>query len=270
MRLNFVLVLVALVVPFLAAPVARAAAPKTLLAATPAQVDLGSLEAGAKRQVSFTLANSGSTAATKVTCKALGFTFDKKNLTIAAGAKETLAATYAAAKKAPAKDKPLKIQITCSGASVAVQGVLLAKVAAKPAPEVAAPPAEKAPDAAKPQEPAKPLAAPGVKAKNAPDKMLLDDCRDKKAAVPFAHKEHINEGKMACDTCHHTQKGLKADSDTVVKKCASCHLNPTDKAQSCKEKSTSKNPYHIRCLGCHKEKGDPKAPTKCADCHKGS
>lgn len=268
MRLTFELVLVALVSSALVAPSARAAAPKVVLAAAPAQLDLGALEAGAKRQVSFALANQGTAAATKVTCKATGFTFDKKNLTIAAGAKETLAATYAAAKKAPAKDKPLKVKITCGTASVAVQGVLLAKIAAKSAPAVAAPPAEKAPDAAKPQEAAKPAGAPGVKAKNAPDKILLDDCRDKKAAVPFGHKQHINEGKIACDTCHHTQKGLKAGSDAVVKKCAACHLNPTDKAPSCKEKSSSKNPYHIRCLGCHKEKSDPKAPTKCADCHK--
>lgn len=268
MRLTLELALITLAASTLAAHPASAAAPKAALVATPAQVDLGALEAGAKRQVSFALANPGPAAATKVTCKASGFAFDKKNLTIAPGASETIAATYTAAKKAPAKDKPLKVRIACGSAGVAVQAVLLAKVAAKAAPETPVPPAEKPPEAVKAQEPAKPVGGPGVKAKNAPDKILIDDCRDKKAAVPFGHKQHINEAKIACDTCHHTQKGLKAGSDAVVKKCAACHLNPTDKAQSCKEKSTSKNPYHIRCLGCHKEKADPKAPTKCAECHK--
>lgn len=267
MRMSFQPILVILMCSAFAALAANAA-PAAKLAATPAQLDLGPLEAGAKRQLSFTLANEGAAAATKVTCKATGFTFSKKNVTIAAGATDAFTATYAAAKKAPAKDKALKARIVCGSASVAVQGVLLAKVDSKSAPAVASPATEKAPAAVKPEEPAKPVAAPGVKAKNAPDKILLDDCRDKKGAVPFAHKEHVNENKIACDTCHHTQKGLKAGSDTVVKKCVACHLNPTDKAPSCKEKSTSKNPYHLRCLGCHKEKADPKAPTKCADCHK--
>ncbi len=104
--------------------------------------------------------------------------------------------------------------------------------------------------------------------------MTIKECQANKPPVVFPHKAHAIDRKLACDTCQHTQKGLKAGSDTLVHKCASCHLDPTDKAPSCKEKGTSKNPYHIRCLGCHKENADKengggKAPTKCAACHKG-
>jgi len=264
MRISLDFVLLGLVCSALVALPAHAAASKAKLTATPAQMDLGSLDAGVKRRVSVTLANQGTAEAKKVSCKGSGFTFDKKDVTIAAGAQQAIPGTYTAAAKAPAKDKAVSSKITCGSASVAVKGILLAKAVAKPA-AVAATPAA----VAQPAEPAKSAASAGVKAKNAPDKMVLNDCKDKKAGVPFAHKEHFTENKIACDTCHHTQKGLKAGSDTAVKKCAVCHLNPTDKAPSCQDKSTSKNPFHVRCIGCHKDKGDPKAPTKCTECHKG-
>ncbi|MBI5610484.1 MAG: cytochrome c3 family protein [Deltaproteobacteria bacterium] len=249
-----------------AATPAQAAAAKAKLVATPATADLGNLEAGAKKVVNFTLENQGGAEAKKVACKGSGFAFDKKGLTIAAGGKEAIAATYTAAKAAPAKAKALSGKITCGGAVVTFKGSLQPKAAAAPA----AKPAETKPEPkadAKPE--GKPAESAGTKAKNAPDKVSLKECQATKPPVAFAHKEHIAENKLACDTCHHTQKGLKAGSDTPVKKCASCHLNPTDKAPSCKEKSAAKNPYHIRCIGCHKEKGDEKAPTKCAGCHKG-
>ncbi len=238
------------------------AAGKAKLVATPAQVDLGNLDAGAKKSVNFTLENQGGAEAKGVSCKGTGFTFDKKGLTLPAGAKEAVVATYTAAKAAPAKAKALTGKISCGSAVVSFKGSLQAATAAKPA--------DAKPEAkTEPKADAKPAEAAGVKAKNAPDNISVKECQATKPPVAFPHKEHIVENKLACDTCHHTQKGLKAGSDTPVKKCANCHLDPTDKAPSCKEKAATKNPYHIRCIGCHKEKGDEKAPTKCNGCHKG-
>lgn len=108
-------------------------------------------------------------------------------------------------------------------------------------------------------------------AKEAPETVTLDDCMAKKSAVTFPHAKHV-EAKLECKTCHHTQADLVADSETVVETCASCHLEP-EKAETpkCSEMSTKKNPFHIMCLGCHKDtvKADAtkKAPTKCDDCH---
>jgi hypothetical protein len=104
----------------------------------------------------------------------------------------------------------------------------------------------------------------------APDVITIDDCQSKQAAVEFPHKAHL--GLTECVTCHHTSEGLTADSDMAVEKCGSCHLEPeADTTPKCSEMSTSKNPYHKGCIGCHKDavKADEasKAPVKCADCH---
>jgi hypothetical protein len=112
-------------------------------------------------------------------------------------------------------------------------------------------------------------AALAAKAKDAPEKITVQECKTKKPVVVFDHKKHFTDNKIECVTCHHEQKDLKAGADVEVQKCSACHLDPKDpKAQSCKEMSPAKNPYHVRCVGCHKEKKDPKAPTKCDDCHK--
>jgi hypothetical protein len=109
-----------------------------------------------------------------------------------------------------------------------------------------------------------------VPASKAPEKITIDDCAAKKAPVAFPHAEH---GKAhACDTCHHTQKGLKAGDATEVEGCKSCHVTP-EKAETpkCSEMSATKNPFHMLCVNCHKEelakKADTKAPTKCDQCH---
>ena len=108
-------------------------------------------------------------------------------------------------------------------------------------------------------------------AKDAPEKITIQDCQAKKPAVAFPHKMHFDSG-IACTKCHHTQADLKAGAAIEVKTCASCHVTP-EKAETpkCSEMSPSKNPYHIVCMGCHKEevakKADSKAPTKCDQCH---
>jgi hypothetical protein len=108
-------------------------------------------------------------------------------------------------------------------------------------------------------------------AKQAPEKITIDDCKAKKGAVEFPHAAHT-KSVAACSTCHHTQADLKAGTDVEVPTCASCHVSP-EKAEvpKCAEMGATKNPFHITCIGCHKEevakKADSKAPTKCDQCH---
>jgi hypothetical protein len=93
---------------------------------------------------------------------------------------------------------------------------------------------------------------------NGPEIVIINKAQAKKAPVTFPHEEHAE--KFGCQTCHHTVKeGAKPVS------CFECHgKNPDipDPSMS----STKKNPFHIRCRGCHQEKGE--GPTKCSECHK--
>jgi hypothetical protein len=105
-----------------------------------------------------------------------------------------------------------------------------------------------------------------------PENITIDACADTKAAVEFPHKAHFEFAD--CVTCHHTSDGLTAETmaDMTVETCGSCHIAPEDAATPlCSEKSLKKNPYHISCVGCHKEHkaehADTTAPTKCTACH---
>jgi hypothetical protein len=110
-----------------------------------------------------------------------------------------------------------------------------------------------------------------AQAADAPKMIKLDACGTKQPAVEFDHAKHME--RTECKTCHHTQADLTATSGGEVQTCASCHKDP-EKAStpSCTSMSPTKNPFHIRCMGCHKEevKKDAalKAPTKCNGCHK--
>lgn len=100
----------------------------------------------------------------------------------------------------------------------------------------------------------------------APESITLDACMNKKAAVQFPHKAHWE--LTECTTCHHTSEGLTADSDMTVEPCSACHLEPeAAETPDCTQMSLSKNPFHVNCVGCHKESGKESAPTKCDDCH---
>lgn len=102
-------------------------------------------------------------------------------------------------------------------------------------------------------------------ANKAPDSVVLDKAKAKRPAVTFPHKLHV--AKVACDTCHHTNKGVKATDTVVVPSCASCHLDPAKpEVPSIREMSLTKNPFHKQCIDCHKK--ETKGPTKCNDCHK--
>jgi hypothetical protein len=107
------------------------------------------------------------------------------------------------------------------------------------------------------------LAAPAMMLTGAQeDEIVLDACGEKQAAVNFPHKTHEEVGP--CSACHHTQEELTAGGEAET--CTSCHLNPEDAATpDCAQMSTSKNPYHKTCMGCHKKEG--KGPTKCTECH---
>ena len=104
-----------------------------------------------------------------------------------------------------------------------------------------------------------------------PEKVTIDDCVAKKAAVEFPHGAHV-KAIAECKTCHHTQPALTATSGEKVETCGSCHVTP-EKAETpkCSEMSATKNPFHMACVACHKEelakKPDTKAPTKCDQCH---
>lgn len=106
-----------------------------------------------------------------------------------------------------------------------------------------------------------------------PAKVTLKDCAATKTPVEFDHKAHVATG-AACVKCHHTNEGLTAENvaAATVAKCGSCHTKP-EKAETpmCSGKTMKDNPFHIGCVGCHKEakaaKADSKAPTACTGCH---
>ena len=107
------------------------------------------------------------------------------------------------------------------------------------------------------------LIAVAAFAHHGPVTAMIDEAASKQPPVPFSHEKHAKLAR-SCDTCHHTQKGLKSDTEKVVP-CASCHLDPKDKAPSMREVSLTKNPFHTRCIACHKEQ--KKGPVACTGCH---
>lgn len=103
-----------------------------------------------------------------------------------------------------------------------------------------------------------------------PEKLKIDEAAKKQPAVTFDHAKHGDKLAKNCGVCHHTQKditkAIAVENKVDVKKCSTCHLNPA-KADipSMHEMSMTKNPMHIRCIGCHKE--EKKGPTVCNQCH---
>lgn len=101
-----------------------------------------------------------------------------------------------------------------------------------------------------------------------PATVTIDEAQKKQPPVTLAHEKHSTKLVKSCDTCHHMQKGLTADKATAsnVMKCSKCHLDPKDaKVPSMREMALTKNPFHIRCINCHKEQ--KKGPTACTGCH---
>lgn len=108
-----------------------------------------------------------------------------------------------------------------------------------------------------------------AKANEAPEVTVIAECVAKHAPVKFNHKRHSGNRKIECDHCHHTDKGVKADSAVEVKKCIVCHSKPgTRDMPGCSEGGMKRNAYHTKCIGCHVK--NSKAPTMCKDCHRPS
>lgn len=104
-------------------------------------------------------------------------------------------------------------------------------------------------------------------AKAIPQSVTINAAAKKQPAVTFPHEQHATKLVKSCDTCHHTQKGLKAGTDVKVEKCSTCHLDPTKAGvPSMREMAMAKNPFHKVCVDCHKEQ--KKGPVACNGCHK--
>ena len=106
-----------------------------------------------------------------------------------------------------------------------------------------------------------------------PEEITLESCGDTQASVTFPHKAHFEN--VECTTCHHSQEGLTleaAQGGMAVETCSSCHVEPEEESTpNCAERGRTKNPFHIRCVGCHRESTAEdetlSAPTKCTECH---
>lgn len=109
------------------------------------------------------------------------------------------------------------------------------------------------------------LFATVVFADKGPATATIGEAAKKQSAVVFPHEKHTTVVKT-CDTCHHTNKGLTAESKVKVQKCSECHMKVQGKVGTMAEMSPTKNPMHIKCVGCHKEQ--KKGPTTCVQCHK--
>ena len=106
-----------------------------------------------------------------------------------------------------------------------------------------------------------------AEAKDPPKVVVIKGCQKTKPPVTFPHELHVKKNKIECKTCHHKEADTPCSS-------SKCHASNGGKAEGkrpgCAEMSPLKNPFHIRCVGCHKQKisQSPKAPTKCVECHK--
>lgn len=99
-----------------------------------------------------------------------------------------------------------------------------------------------------------------------PEKVTIKAAVSKQGPVTFDHAKHATKLVKTCDVCHHEQKGLTKDTKAEVKACNACHLDIKGKVMpSSREMSMTKNPFHIRCAGCHKT--EKKGPVVCTGCH---
>lgn len=99
-------------------------------------------------------------------------------------------------------------------------------------------------------------------------KITIDGCKKKKPPVVFDHPKHakmIKEQKQDCQACHHLVANKAPSKDL----CSDCHMKPQGKLGTCQDMSQKKNPFHVRCVGCHKKmKAEgKKPPTACNGCH---
>jgi hypothetical protein len=98
-----------------------------------------------------------------------------------------------------------------------------------------------------------------------PEKVTISAAVAKLGPVTFDHAKHATTFVKTCETCHHNHKGLTKETKTEVKKCTSCHLDTKAKIITMRDPTMTKNPFHVRCAGCHKTA--KKGPVVCTGCH---
>ena len=117
-----------------------------------------------------------------------------------------------------------------------------------------------------------------------PDILTLNKDGTEYQTVRFTHAAHSAEGYgkgIACEICHHTQKG-----DEKPEKCGKCHGIGGDAKETEAETRAAHSKKHpfpketgqkaVSCIGCHKaqnvlleegKRSGKEAPTKCKLCH---
>ena len=98
-----------------------------------------------------------------------------------------------------------------------------------------------------------------------PEKVTVKAAVAKQGPVTFDHAKHATTLVKTCETCHHNQKGLTKDTKGEVKKCTACHLDTNGKIITMRDPTLTKNPFHVRCVACHKTA--KKGPVACSGCH---
>ncbi len=96
----------------------------------------------------------------------------------------------------------------------------------------------------------------------APEKVLeIKECQKAKGPVNFDHQKHFKaKPETKCIDCHHKGKN---------EGCTTCHKQAQEKIGTCADMSPTKNPFHVKCIACHKAEAAkfPAAPVKCDGCH---
>lgn len=98
-----------------------------------------------------------------------------------------------------------------------------------------------------------------------PEKVTIKAAVAKQGPVTFDHAKHAATLVKTCETCHHNHKGLTKETKTEVKKCTACHLDTKGTIITMRDPTMTKNPFHVRCTGCHKTA--KKGPVVCTGCH---
>jgi hypothetical protein len=109
-----------------------------------------------------------------------------------------------------------------------------------------------------------------AQAPKAPDTAVLPAAN---GPVTLNHKAHTTAaygGK--CDSCHHASRPEKAMKG-AQEKCGDCHTKAAAAPMKTKLQAAFHDPMAKKgtCIDCHQQaiaKGNTKAPSKCADCHK--
>jgi hypothetical protein len=115
------------------------------------------------------------------------------------------------------------------------------------------------------------LAVGVLVAADVPDQITIQNTGYKhvtQGPVPFNHKKHQTDYKIACTECHHNYengKNVWKEGDPV-KPCKDCH-SPLKKQGNILKLDIA---FHKNCRDCHrdlKKEGKKSGPTTCNKCH---